>query len=105
MQTKTNNIMINDEILDIISETVSDYANCHWESDDFDNEHERQTYLQELAEGNGWNDDVADEVLGMLEDKEWEDEDGVVRPIDVEDQQVVDAVYEAIESEASYWAD
>jgi hypothetical protein len=97
--------MINDEILDIISDAVSDYADRHWGRDDFDNEYERGKYLRELAEGNGWNDDVADEVLGMIEGEEWEDEDGVVRPIDVEDQEVVDAVYEAIESEASYWAD
>ena len=97
--------MINDEILDIISDAVSDYADRHWHRDDFDNEYERGKYLRELAEGNGWNDDVADEVLGMIEGEEWEDEDGVVRPIDVEDQEVVDAVYEAIESEASYWAD
>lgn len=97
--------MINDEILDIISETVSEYADNHWHSDDFENEHERQTYLEELAAGNGWNDDAAEEVLDMLEGVEWEDENGVVRPIDVEDREVIDAVYEAIESEASYWAD
>lgn len=97
--------MINNEIRSIIADTVSDYANCNWRSYDFESEYERQRYLQELADGNGWNDDVADQILEDLDGQEWEDEEGLVHEINVEDQDVIDAVYDQIEKEADYWAD
>ena len=97
--------MINDDILEIISDSVSEYADNHWHRDDFDNEYQRQKYLRELAEGNGWNDDVADEVLDDIDGIEWEDENGNTGVIDSSDDDVIAAVYEAIESEAEYWLD
>jgi hypothetical protein len=96
--------MINDEILEIISDVVSEYADNHWHSDDFDNEYQRGKYLREIADGCGWNDDAADEVLDMLDGEEWEDETGATHPIDIEDDDVIDAVYKAISDEAEYWA-
>jgi hypothetical protein len=96
--------MINDEILEIISDAVSDYANNHWTSSDFDNDYQRGKYLREIADGNGWNDDVAEDVLEMLDGEEWEDETGTLHPIDIEDDDVINAVYEAISEEADYWA-
>ena len=97
--------MINNEIRSIIADTVSDYANNHWHSYDFESEYDRQRYLEELADGNGWNDDVADQVLEDLDGQEWEDEEGLVHEINVNDQDVIDAVYDQIEKEADYWAD
>ena len=95
--------MINDEIKNIISEVVSDYAGSHWREDDWDSERQRIKYLEEIADGIGWNDDAADGVIEMLNEQDWEDEDGNPVEIDTTDQDVIDYIYEQISSEAEDW--
>jgi hypothetical protein len=97
--------MINDEILEIISDVVSEYADNHWHSDDFDSQRQRVHYLEEIAEGNGWNDEVEDEVYGELEGQTWEDENGVEHVIDLTDPDVQQAISDAVCEEAEYWLD
>ena len=97
--------MINDEIESTIYDVVSEWFDNHCHRDDFDNAYQRQKYLRELADGSGWNDDVADECLEELADYEWEDEFGTMHLIDTSDDDVIGAVYEQIVREAEYWID
>ena len=97
--------MINEEIKNIIDEVVSDYASAHWREDDWGSERQRIKYLEEISEGTGWNDDAADGVIEMLEEQDWEDEDGNPVEIDTTDQDVLDYIYNAICEEAEDWLD
>ena len=95
--------MINEEIDSLIYDTVSDYANNHWTRYDFDNEYQRGKYLEEIADGGGWIDDVEDEVYSELEGQTWEDEHGKEHEIDLNDPDVRQAITDQICREADYW--
>lgn len=95
--------MINDEIKSLIKDAVSDYANSHWGHDDFMSERERIHYLEEISEGNGWNDDVEDEIYSELEGQTWEDENGIEHEIDLDDDEVLEYISDAICNEADYY--
>ena len=95
--------MMNDEIDSLIYDAVSDYADSHWHRDDFDNERERDEYLEEIANGSGDIDYVADEINEILDGQVWEDENGVEHEIDLNDPEVQQAITDQISSEADYW--
>lgn len=95
--------MITDEIKNIIDQAVSDYADSHWHHDDFDSARQRIKYLEEIADGNGWNDDAADGVIEILDSEDWEDENGNPVEVDTTDQDVLDYIYNAICEEAENW--
>lgn len=95
--------MLSELIREIVNDVVSDYANNHWTRDDFDNERERHEYLQELAEGEGDMDSVIDDVLEEIENNDWENDEGDLIDIDINSEELIDYIIEAIKDEADYY--
>jgi len=83
-----------DYMKELIDEAVSDYANGHWTSDDFDNNYERRSYLRDLANGDGDLDYEADCIIEELPEE-----------VDLEVEEIDNYLTTAIMAEADYWAD
>ena len=95
--------MINDEIKSIIKSATADYGSDHWREDDFDSQRQRIHYLEEIADGSGWNDEAEEGVAEYLDGQTWEDANGVEHEIDLDDQDVLDYIAECVCEEAEYW--
>ena len=95
--------MIEDYIAEVIDDIVSDYANNHWTSDDFENDWERHDYLQELAEGEGDMDAVIDDILEEIENSDWENDEGDPIDIDINSEELIDYIIETVKDQASYY--
>jgi len=84
--------MVSDEIYELISDAVSSYANSHWNSDDFNSDHDRAEYLEGIANGDGDIDYVIEEICDSL--------DG---DVDLDDDEVMDAINDEITSTAEFY--